>query len=669
MQGYRKLTTACCAAVLALGLAACGGGGSDDDTAMVCPAGQIGTYPDCMDPPTTYETAKAKIEAATTAADAQAAYDEVKDDVSATEGEMLQAAVDARIMAIDMAARAGMQQAALMTAAGMIDTSDLSTQALVDAARTAIAGLRQAIADAADVDDTSMYQTMLDNAVDAVDMAQGGIDTDTRRGNQMTALSDASDDLQAALAALSGVTPTQALLDAANNALTALNTAITGGADLTDDEKAPYQHEADNAAAPIRTAQNAFDDAEEDAEDTRLAEMAVTASRLRAGIGDTPLLATARSAAYGTGDNANDIAVTIDGGTPVNLSEDEDNPPGDLNGWTGMRFTAEPDGAEGTYEAVVYSYVGEPTVTEGQAFNVAYTANITDGVLAVTDVTDYQEQVASSSFDQSAGTKTFPLPDPNPQGASRINISGSFHGVPGNYICTPGTDQTCASTLAAEGFILGFTGTGTGGTWTFTPTNPETKLMDTSAPDNEYASYGWWLHKSEDGMTFTASAFAVNKGAVAAASGITALQGTATYVGGAAGKYALSSTTGGTNDAGHFTAKATLEADFGEDTVSGTIDNFMGADGEARKWSVELMASTVSDIGVIAGDPDTAGDTAAQNTVWTIDGTAGDAAGQWSGTLYENDATSGVPQVATGTFSSQFGREGRMVGAFGANEE
>ena len=67
--------------------------------------------------------------------------------------------------------------------------------------------------DAVDVADTSMYQTMLDNAVDAVDMAQGGIDTDTRRTNQMAALSGASDTLQAALAALSGATPTQALLD------------------------------------------------------------------------------------------------------------------------------------------------------------------------------------------------------------------------------------------------------------------------------------------------------------------------------------------------------------------------------------------------------------------------------------------------------------------------
>ena len=56
----------------------------------------------------------------------------------------------------------------------------------------------------------------------------------------MAALSDASDDLQAAFAALSGTTPTQVLLDAANNALTAPNNAIAGGVDLTDTEKAPW---------------------------------------------------------------------------------------------------------------------------------------------------------------------------------------------------------------------------------------------------------------------------------------------------------------------------------------------------------------------------------------------------------------------------------------------
>ena len=158
------------------------------------------------------------IAAATTAADAQAAYDAVKDDVTATQGDALQAAVDMRVAALNKMARADEQKQALMTAADMVDTSDLSTQELVDAARTAIAGLRQAIADAVDVDDTSMYQTQLDNAVAAVDEAQGGIDTETRRTNQMADLESASDTLQDAVAALAGDTPTQEQIDAANNA-------------------------------------------------------------------------------------------------------------------------------------------------------------------------------------------------------------------------------------------------------------------------------------------------------------------------------------------------------------------------------------------------------------------------------------------------------------------
>ena len=86
----------------------------------------------------------------------------------------------------------------------------------------------------------------------------------------------------------------------------------------------------------------------------------------------------------------------------------------------------------------------------------------------------------------------------------------------------------------------------------------------------------------------TASAFADRQGCRPDATGITALRGTATYTGGAAGQYALRSSTGGTNDAGSFTARAKLDADFNDDTITGTIDNFMGADGKSRNWSVEL---------------------------------------------------------------------------------
>ena len=138
-------------------------------------------------------------------------------------------------------------------------------------------------------------------------------------------------------------------------------------------------------------------------------------------------------------------------------------------------------------------------------------------------------------------------------------------------------------------------------------------------------------------------------------------------MGGAAGKYALYSSTGGTNDAGDFTARATLEANFNTDKITGTIDNFIGDDGESRNWSVELMEQGVSDGGVILGDDGTGTvGTDEKMTKWTIDDTAAAAAGQWSGTLYDN-GDDGVPKVGTGTFHSTYSTSGRMVGAFGVN--
>ena len=622
----------------------------------------------------------AAIAAAATAEDAQAAYDAVKDDVTAAQGDRLQAAVDERSAALATMARAAMQRAALTMAAGNIDTSDLSTQALVDAARMAIAALREALDNAADVSDVNkgMYMSQLEAAVTAVDEAQGGIDTATRRTNQMTALSDASDGLQAALAALSGATPTQALLDDANNALTALNAAITAAADLTATEKAPYQHEAGNAASPISMAQMAFNDAETEAEKAAAAAMAVTASKLYAGLEHGLGTATnGRDAAYDSTDNSL-LAVTIDGGTPVNLSEDDEAMVAARHGWTGMKFTAEPDGDAGTYEAVVYSHVGDPTVTEGAAFN-AGVAN--GGYDLSTDAATMGEltallaasgeagvaRVASPSFDQDAGEKTFELGT----NMVRVMVAGSYHGVSGMYYCTPAASDMCGATVADEGFILG------GGTWTFKPTNPEAKLMDTSEPDTNYASYGWWLHKSEDGETYTASAFHAYRGTDPGTVGIADLRGSATYTGGAVGKYSLRGSTGGTNDAGHFTADVTLEATFGDThSISGTIDRFHGADGEERDWSVALSPSVITDTGPITGGlaadgtPDGT-NTGNQMTTWTIGGTAGDAGGEWSGALREQ-GSDGVPAIATGTFSSTYGQggnDGRMVGAFGANKQ
>ena len=386
------------------------------------------------------------------------------------------------------------------------------------------------------------------------------------------------------------------------------------------------------------------------------AAMAATAAKLYAGLehglGDASNVRTAASDADGV------ISVTIGTAAAVPLAEDKKTVVDAIEDWMGKRHTAEPTGEGGTYEAMVYSNVGEPM--EGDPFNEEYTllttatatATVMVGEVGVdTTQTGVPARVDSPRFDQSAGRKQFKLGD----NQARVIIPGTYHGVSGNYACTPNSGETCSATIVEGGFALA------GGNWAFKPTDPNAKVM--SVDDVMYASYGWWLHKSEDDMTYTASAFATARGTVTAAENIGTLRGTATYSGGAAGKYALYSSTGGTNDAGHFTAKATLEADFNADMVSGTISDFMGADGMARDWSVELKKSGVGDGGTITG-ADGSGNP--METVWTIDGTAAEAAGQWSGTLYDN-GDDNVPRVATGTFDSEYSTSGKMVGAFGAN--
>lgn len=434
----------------------------------------------------------------------------------------------------------------------------------------------------------------------------------------------------------------------------------------------------DDLIAERNRLQMEVDDAADDAADAARAAMIATAAKLYAGISaplgdvDSPA-ATDRAAAY----NAAETGITVSNGDGTNnrtaeLSEDKDAMVADNAGWEGKSYTRTMPAAEGAYEAVVYSNVEEPeegrmfgslaTVTETGAFEYQLDG---DGALGIdtSDAATPASRVGGSNFDQSAGTKRFMLPDNT---IARM-ISGTFHGVAGTYSCTPTAGTTCAANLVDGGFELGTvaadnTFTNNGGTWTFTPTDAMARVM--SAADTAYASYGWWLHKAANDGPFTASAFVDELGTVGAASGLDNLNGTATYVGGAAGQYALSSSTGGTNDAGYFTARATLEADFTNNddpaAITGTIDMFKGADGESRNWEVALAGSTIGDTGEIG--------TATEGTTWTIDGTDADADGNWAGTL-RNNGTDLVPQVATGTFYTEYGTAGKMVGAFGANKQ
>ena len=664
---YKRGTAIAAAVVLSLGLAACGGGGGGNLTTE---------NRDLKDDLAAAQAAQAAAETARDAAlAAQAA------------AEAAQAAADAARMTAeterDAANAAAMQAEADRMAAVAAQMDAEAAQAAAEADRdAAIAARDQALTDLG-VAQQTLTSTEADLAQAQQDLEDARSDNTVSAGRitelegEVSTLTMARDEAQGEVTRLMGVVSDK------DNEISGLEGQITT---LTMERDKYKQMVADAEQA-----------AEEQAERDRLAAEAKQAAKLYAGISvptatddntaDTATTTGTRFAGYVTtagtpaGASVGDIVVGISNDDDVALSEDKDTAVADNHGWEGKRYTRTTMSAtQGTYEAIVYSNVEDPE--PGRMFgnaepgtgptrdfeydldaDGALTAAEADGV-GGTGSEWVETRVGGSSFDHSAGVKEFALPT----NTVRVMIAGTYHGVSGTYSCTPAASSTCAAEVAANGFTLGGTADGTneftaaGGTWTFKPGNPNARVMD--ARDMAYASYGWWIHKAENDGAFIASAFHAVTGDVADAEGLNDLNGTATYQGGAAGKYALKSSTGGTNDSGHFTARATLEADFtdndGANAITGTIDQFVGADGESRDWLVKLGGSSIGDTGAI-GDLD-------NGTEWTIGGEAADDAGQWSGAL-RNNGTDGVPQVATGTFYSTYGADGRMVGAFGANKQ
>ena len=671
----RKLKSLAAAAVAALGLAACGGGDAP-------PPPQV--------EPSAYERALAAIDAAGTAGAAQAAHDDVDGTaITGAQAAQLAAALGDRKAALAEAARIAAQKVALKAAADAIDTSDLSDADAVAAARGAVNGLKAAL-DAADgVSDAgkAMYRSVLDDAEAAVRKAEAGLDARDRMTAQRTAITDALTEAREALRAVNDGS-TEAEVMAADAAVAALGMAIDDAAGLPEGDLtvARARGSLGVLVAWLAAARERRTAALEKAREAEMAAIAARAAKLFPGIAPqdgTPGPSRRHAAHAADGDDR--ILVLFGAeppeGTVASLVPDEEALVPENHGWQGRRY-ASPSSAGAPpgdgFEAVVYSNVeglgrkfGSATAGTGAGREFEYM--LADGALALVSGGSAApafsaSRVGSQRFVNIADVKRFRLRGD----ATNVLIPGRYFGVPGTYDCTPGAGGACAVRVAAAGFDLGTVSAGNaftenGGTWTFRPDDPNARVVN--AVDSAYASYGWWLRTAgRNGQRFgalDASAFEDEKGGVPAAGGIDTLYGTATYAGGAAGQYALSSLTGGINDAGSFVARAAFEADFTGNTVSGTIDGFTGADGMARDWSVALADQAVSAGGAIAGDG-TPGSTARQLTLWTIGGKAVAASGEWTGTFRDNGAD-GVPRVVTGTFHAEFGHEGRMVGGFGAN--
>ena len=259
------------------------------------------------------------------------------------------------------------------------------------------------------------------------------------------------------------------------------------------------------------------------------------------------------------------------------------------------------------------------------------------------------------------------------------SFAGSVRGLPGVFSCA-GTGYT-APTRNTNGSV---NTAADAGTWTFAPTNPNGTID--VADDDGYVHFGWWLNMKgddvDDGFDVQTFATATGYGEFAEVRGDSAdVTGSATYTGGAAGKWAIASTTEDTTEGGHFTATATLGVDFDANTaaanvaankdgvtVSGSVTDFMTGATSRPSWKVTLTYDgNDGEDGVqpsLMLNPMIAG-----TSKWTTGG-AVDGTGMWEAMFHGSEKDTGHPMAVDGTFNADIagGSVGRIQGAFGATK-
>ena len=344
---------------------------------------------------------------------------------------------------------------------------------------------------------------------------------------------------------------------------------------------------------------------------------------------------------------------------------------GSLGSWAGTSYalTTGTGATKVTNEAVVYNNKGPGRSRSFSA--LGYTVATADSTDDFKDYITLDEKNDLPRIGGNAFTHSGTQQHPYAPADGKFETRGTYDGADGLYRCS----GTCSSTNDGKGSPSALTGV-----WHFKPDGGANAMAH--QPDDEYLYFGWWVSKDNDGMPTAASAFVgivePNAGDLDTGGDLTALAGSATYVGHAAGKFALdysqNKVLDGASDGGHFTADATLEATFGTGAtagVTGMIDNFRLNDGtEDPGWSVSLARGALGSSGGSITAP------TADPTVWSMGGTAAPASGTWSGTMYDEmpgnppgGDGSNVPTTVTGTFYTEYDDVGRMVGAFGANKQ
>ena len=626
------------------------------------------------------------------------------------------AAAQARIEAAEAAVAAGTKltveekaAASAKITASMTALGRVTVEAKVYAAQTAVGGLSAASSEA----DVAAAQAAIDAASaalrknlqlltagdalafrDSIDEAEGDLETvktqiaaSRTHGRQLAAVNEA---VGAASRAVSGLSAgsTEADADDAAAKIQAAKDAVAAGTALTAAEKAA-------ATETIAAAEGTLV--------TRRA--AITARR-----DDARAMSAALTASPGTTFDANLTGSLIDGGR-VSIAGYEqatsDTAPA-MAGWAGSVYEDVTRDAGGrtvieTDTVVVYTdkaasksaryttyygrnATGEPDTGASAGFSwrpwvgVSAVSDDTNGILDLTEgstieAADVDRLFAAGNF--GSGQEKLPQKGDNRTYAdeddatpdTRVEFTGSFHGVAGTFRCA-GT--TCTAAMTNDGAL---TLAGTGAAWSFVPSATNVSVAG-AQEDADYLDFGYWVEWDAEGgggdaQAYTVEAFFKGKDPHDA---VGSVEGSASYSGKAAGLYARQVYDGNRlldDRSGRFTADVALRAYFGGDdiaasnqnSIGGTISSFMdGGRPIDSGWSV-----TLNRIGGASGSGSFSGGEFTEGTT-----TGGGAAGTWSGAFFGDDtAVDGVtpqPGSVAGKFTAGF-HNGDVVGAFGARKQ
>ena len=216
------------------------------------------------------------------------------------------------------------------------------------------------------------------------------------------------------------------------------------------------------------------------------------------------------------------------------------------------------------------------------------------------------------------------------------------------------------------------------GDWTFTASLTAKRHSSQAQQDTEFLYFGIWAHEPTDAAgtpDFKWAAGGDSNEGDAGIGNFSTLTGTATFTGGAIGKYALAKVGGREAKIGTFTAMANFSATFGTSpTISGRITDFKeGGSSLGADWHV-FLGSSDSAAATLAAT----GTTGTTTTHGAIDGDT--ATGDWAATLHGSDNNTTldrddypaskypVADIAgvAGWFNAAAGTHAAIAGAFGA---